>query len=207
MAAVLPLEQLLDARRLWRGTAAPAVVHDGLATGIDALDAALPGGGWPATSLTEVLIGADGVGELQLLWPALARLTETGNNVVLVAPPYTPHGPAWRTAGVRLSRLIVVHADRTHALWAAEQSLRAGSCGAVVCWPGTADDRALRRLQVAAETGGTAGFAIRPASTLSNPSPAPVRVAISAAAREVLVVKCRGALPPSRPIPFPRVAH
>ncbi|MBE0549022.1 MAG: hypothetical protein IH627_15505, partial [Rubrivivax sp.] len=36
------------------------------------LDAQLPGGGWPARVLTELLLSHAGVGELRLLAPALA---------------------------------------------------------------------------------------------------------------------------------------
>ena len=41
-----------------------------------------------------------------------------------------------------------------------------------------ADDRALRRLQVAADTGGTMGFVFREARAERNPSPAALRIAI-----------------------------
>ena len=52
-----------------------------------ALDARLPGGGWPASGLCEVLQAAPGVGELALVWPALARLSQRDRPIVLVAPP------------------------------------------------------------------------------------------------------------------------
>ena len=42
-------------------------------SGYAALDAALPGGGWPEAALVEVLLAADGLGELSLLLPTLAR--------------------------------------------------------------------------------------------------------------------------------------
>ena len=86
-----------------------------------------------------------------------------------------------------------------HALWAAEQCQRSGSCGAVLCWPRQASDRALRRLQVAAETGQTLGFAYRPASAAHNPSPAALRLLLEGPA-QVRVLKCRGGLAPARVI-------
>lgn len=87
MGAVVALDSLLDARRVWRGqpTAVPAA--NPLPTGHAALDAALPMGGWPEHALSEVLLPADGVGELALVWPTLARMTRAGDEVVLVAPP------------------------------------------------------------------------------------------------------------------------
>jgi hypothetical protein len=58
-------------------------------------------------------------------------------------------------------------------------------------------------LQVAAETGQALGFAFRPLKAAINPSPAALRIALDAAARQLRVLKCRGGIPPTRPIPFP----
>lgn len=206
-AQVVELEGLLKDRHVWRGATPHPAVPDGLPTGWALLDQVLPTGGWPLASLSEVLIASDGVGELELLWPSLARLTAQDGLVVVVAPPYRPYAPAWHAAGVRLDRLHVIHADARGALWAAEQCLRSGACAAVLCWPQTTDDRLLRRLQVAAETGQCQGFAIRPMHAARNPSPAALRVAIEpGATRQLRVLKCRGANPPTRPVPFPRTA-
>ncbi|HEX8777161.1 MAG TPA: translesion DNA synthesis-associated protein ImuA, partial [Rhodanobacter sp.] len=147
-------------------------------------------------------IPADGVGELQLLWPTLARLSQAAERIVLVAPPYLPFAPAWRQAGVDLGRLQVVRAGTPRdALWATEQCLRSGSCGAVLCWPLDADDRALRRLQVAAASGRTLAFATRPLAAAMHPSPAALRIAIDAAPAQWRVLKCRGGAAPAQPIP------
>jgi cell division inhibitor SulA len=207
MGAVLSLDGLLDARRVWRGSPAPAQAPVAeWPTGCAALDAVLPSGGWPPSSLSEILLPADGVGELQLAWPVLARLTCAGRAVVLVAPPYDVHAPAWAAAGLDLAHLHRVHADPRDALWAAEQCLRSGACGAVLCWPAKADDRALRRLQVAAEAGQCIGLAFRPLQVAINPSPAALRVAIDAPSattpRQLRVLKCRGANAPARAIEF-----
>ena len=59
--------------------------------------------------------------------------------------------------------------------------------------------RALPRLQVAAETGQTLGFAYRPASAAHNPSPAALRLLLEGPA-QVRVLKCRGGLAPARAI-------
>ncbi|MHA3884428.1 translesion DNA synthesis-associated protein ImuA [Stutzerimonas degradans] len=199
MTSVVALDRLLDARRVWRGQAivAPAASQP---TGHAALDAALPGGGWPEAALSEILLAAPGTGELRLLWPTLARLTVAGERVVLVGPPHLPYPQAWLTAGVDLRQLSIVQASGREALWATEQCLRSGSCGAVLCWPRQADDRALRRLQVAAETGQTLAFAYRPQADALNPSPAALRLAIDAHPAQLRVLKCRGGLAPARPI-------
>lgn len=206
MGAVLALDALLESRHVWRGQP-QALVPSAYPTGLAALDAALPTGGWPEAALTELLLPADGIGELQLLWPTLARLSQGDDPVVLVAPPYVPYAPGWHRAGVHLPRLQVVQARGRDTLWAAEQCLRSGACAAVVCWPWQADDRALRRLQVAAETGQCLGFAFRPLKAATNPSPAALRIALHAVPRQLRVLKCRGGLAPTQPIPFPLSQH
>jgi cell division inhibitor SulA len=200
MGAVVALDRLLDARTVWRGTEAQAPDAAPQPTGHAALDACLPQGGWPDHALTEILMPADGVGELGLVFPTLARLTQAGQRVVLVAPPYRVHAPGWAHVGIRLARLQVVQAGARDALWASEQCLRSAACAAVLCWPQQADDRALRRLQVAAESGRCLGFAFRDAMHARNPSPAALRIRIEAGTRQVRVLKCRGGLAPARPI-------
>jgi hypothetical protein len=202
MGAVISLDALLDEQRVWKGrTSAPPRCP--YPSGHAALDRALPTGGWPASALTEILIPADGSGELRLLWPSLAQLSVGGERIVLVAPPYVPYPHAWQAAGVDLQQLVVIDANPRDALWAAEQCLRSGSCGAVVCWPGMVDDRALRRLQVAAETGQTLAFACRPSHAAINPSPAALRIVLDSRPQQLRVLKCRGGLAPVSPIPFP----
>lgn len=199
MGAVVSLDGLLDERRVWKGR--PLTQPRGQQpTGHGALDAVLPGGGWPPGALTELLLAGEGAGELHLLWPSLARLTASGERVVLVAPPFIPYPPAWLAAGIDLRWLSLVEATRAEALWAAEQCLRSGSCGAVLCWPQQVDDRALRRLQVAAETGQTLAFACRPQQAALNPSPAALRIAIDLQPAQWRVLKCRGGLAPAAPI-------
>jgi cell division inhibitor SulA len=64
----------------------------------------------------------------------------------------------------------------------------------------TADDKALRRLQVAAESGQCLGVAFRPARAAANPSPAPLRLQLDADGDgpRLRVLKCRGAQPPAQ---------
>lgn len=200
MAAVVSLESLLDTRRIWRGQASHAPSVHCPSTGHAALDAALPGAGWPGAALSEILMAHTGIGELRLLWPTLARLTQAAERVVLVGTPYLPCPRAWAAADINLEYLSLVQAQGRDALWAAEQSLRSGSCGAVLCWLPQADDRALRRLQVAAETGQTLAFAYRPLAQACNPSPAALRLAVEAQPSQLRVLKCRGGLAPQRPI-------
>ncbi|HDX0791238.1 MAG: DNA lesion error-prone repair protein ImuA, partial [Stenotrophomonas maltophilia] len=84
------------------------------------------------------------------------------------------------------------------------QCLRSAACAAVLCWPHQADDRALRRLQVAADSGQCLGFVFREAQAARNPSPASLRLQLDHG--QVRVLKCRGGLPPAQPLPL-AIAH
>ncbi|HEY0503853.1 MAG TPA: translesion DNA synthesis-associated protein ImuA [Lysobacter sp.] len=197
----VPLESLLSARTVWRAGRSAASAPVGEPTGFAALDALLPNGGWPHGALTELLIPADGVGELSLLMPTLSRLTGAGRLVALIAPPFCPYAPAWQGAGVDLRHLEIVRADPRGALWAFEQCLRSAAFSAVLGWPSNADGPALRRLQVAADSGECLGFAVRDRRHAGNPSPAALRIECANGAWHVR--KCRGGQAPAQPFALP----
>lgn len=183
---------------VWRGRRSVAPVP-ATATGFPVLDALLPGQGWPVGGLCEVLHPLDGVGELALVLPALARLAcDALRPVVWVAPPYWPFAPALRAHGLDLAHVRVIQAAPQQALWAAEQCLRAGCCAAVLVWPQRIDGTALRRLQLAAETGRCHAFVFRDARHAGDASPAPLRLAVRREHGEPVlrVIKCRGLLAP-----------
>ena len=54
-----------------------------------------------------MLLASPGVGELALVWPTLARLSQQQQTVVLIAPPHLPHAPAWARAGLALGQVQV----------------------------------------------------------------------------------------------------
>lgn len=192
------LDALLRNRRVWRGR--PAALPPSLApSGWPQLDAALPAHGWPESALSEILLSTEGIGELRLVLPLLARLTRAGRRIVLVAPPHRAHAPAWQAAGVALERVTVVVTPPAQGAWAMEQCLRSGACAAVLGWLERADDRTLRRLQVAAGVGSAPAFLFRPRAALANASPAALRVEVTPG--QLRVRKCRGRVP-STAIPF-----
>ena len=202
-AEVVPLESLLSARTVWRAGRHAASVPLGESTGFAALDALLPHGGWPHGALSEVLIPADGVGELALLLPTLSRLTQAGRLVALIAPPFCPYAPAWQRAGVDLRHLEIIEAPSRGALWAFEQCLRSAAFSAVLGWPSNADGPSLRRLQVAADSGECLGFAVRDSRHANNPSPAALR--IERVEDVWRVRKCRGGQVPTQAFALPSV--
>jgi len=198
------LEQILQRHPVWRG-AALGRISETISTGYAALDRQLPGGGWPAGALTEVLGLQEGIGELQLVLPALAALSAAGKRVVWLAPPHLPYAPALAAAGVDLAHLAVVRAPgRRDALWAAEQVLRAGPCHALLGWFRHARYEELRRLAVAAEASRAFVVLFRPSAVANEPSPAGLRLALEPVGEElaVKILKRRGA-PLSAPLHLP----
>ncbi len=189
------LDKLLRHPGIWQAERGRAAPYGSLSTGFVDLDQVLPGGGWPLGSLTEIVAEGAGIGELRLVVPALSRLSKEGRWIAWIAPPHIPYAPALAARGVELSRLLLVRTDSTaDALWAAEQVLRSGSCGAVLAWPAEVDQRSLRRLQLAAETGRCWGLLFRPPTHDRQSSPAAVRLKLEPSSRGVAVqvLKCRG---------------
>src|SRR6185437_11574936 len=129
--------------------------------------------------------------------------TQTDRPIVLIAPPYPPCVAGWRCAGVDMRQVeIVSTADDKYALWATEQCLRAGCCAAVLAWPRQADDRSLRRLQVAADSGRALAFVFRDRACAAQASPAALRLEIEIAPPRLRVRKCRGGPIPASAVPF-----
>lgn len=209
------LDQVLMRADVWRGAGFARVAAE--PSGHAALDAHLPGGGWPVGALTELLLETEGIGEMQLVLPWIGRLTRAGGRAALIDPPYLPFAPALAEAGVVLPRLLVVRPGTGDGgLWALEQALRNGACGAVIGWHGfegphrVAADRSacpalrelggaeLRRLQLAAETGRTTALLFRPAPAAVQPSTAALRLRLSAGHGgdlQIDLLKARGGRP------------
>jgi cell division inhibitor SulA/protein ImuA len=188
------LEAVFNHPAVWRGNGCARVAIPSASTGFPELDAALPGGGWPAAALTEIYATHPGIGEMQLVMPAAARLTQAGRWLTLVAPPYIPYAPALAAHGLKLSRLLVVRAGTAEErFWACEQALRYPDCGAVLAWIDQVPERALKRLQLAAEGGNAIALLFRSARVIPA-SPAALRLQIEASPDRTLVrvLKRRG---------------
>jgi hypothetical protein len=188
------LQELLAHPSVWRGRSRAAIPT--LSTGFAALDAGLPGGGWPCHGLIEVLTPHPGVGELYLLLPALAALSRLSPDrwCTWVSPPHEPFAPALEAHGVELSRMLVV---RTHLpLWAHEQALKSGATSLAMAWLPRASARAIRRLQLAAEQGRALGVLYRSQKYASEASPAMLRVLLEPMANQhgarLSLLKSRG---------------
>jgi protein ImuA len=84
-AAPLPLPPAV-----WRANQLGRAATPVLASGYDELDAELPGGGWPLSALTELLLPHAGIGELRLLAPVLAAQQREQRCLMWFDPP-APH--------------------------------------------------------------------------------------------------------------------
>jgi protein ImuA len=202
----VPLDELLTHPHIWRGRHAPRGMET-LPSGHRLLDVALPGGGWPRAGLIEILAEHRGTGELRLIVPLLRHFSRDDGQgaergwIAWIRPPYVPYAPALAEAGIDVSRILLVHArDDGEALWATEQALRSAGCEVVLAWADRVSGQALRRLQLAAEENGLPVMLFRPGSALGVPSPAVLRMYLTAGDEAHLsVVKSRGGRPASLP--------
>lgn len=197
---------------LWRASQLAHGRRRGIDTGFAALSAQLPEQGWPCGVLIELLLAQNGIGELRLLRHAL-RSTDK-QRVALLQTPQQANAAGWHTLGIPATALLDLHAGKmADALWAAEQVLRADSCGALLFWQPQIQHTALRRLHLAAQSGNTLFFLLRPLSCASQSSPAPLRLALRPAADgiDISFIKRRGPQP-ERPLyialhPSPNLFH
>ncbi len=157
------------------GTLQPSVP-----SGHAALDAQLPGGGWPSGCLTELMVRALGMGELRLLAPALRLLAQSGKQILMLAPPSMPYAPALAALGIPPESFLVVRASRgADRLWAIEQSLKSNSFGALLAWlDADVPPEALRRFHLAARQARGPVFLFRPMAAQNQASAAPLRMAL-----------------------------
>ena len=176
-----------------------------LATGHAALDAQLPGGGWPVGAMVEILLAQSGQNEWRLLLPALAR--SNPGPVVLVGAPHMPFGPGLSAQGLAPERLLwIAAAEPAPRMWACEQALRCADVVAVLAWLPQARADQLRRLQMAASEHAKLLFVMRPAYAQAESSPAVLRLLASLQAGndgvQLEILKRRGP-PLIRPVCLP----
>jgi protein ImuA len=179
---------------VWRGRELAQAQEKTLSTGHPALDAHLPGRGWPLGCLVEVLQAEAQQHVWQLLGPGVAAAIAGGDPAVLVHPPYQPFGPSLRAQGIAPERLLCVQAERPSArLWAAEQALRCADVSAVLAWVPQARAEELRRLHLCARAGQKLLVLFRPLQVRDQSSPARLRLLVQGTETlEVLVLKRRG---------------
>ncbi|MEZ5653895.1 MAG: translesion DNA synthesis-associated protein ImuA [Burkholderiaceae bacterium] len=212
MSAQPPVPAL---RHVWRASRLASPVVTAMDSGFARLNAELPGGGWPASVLTELITRESGIGELRLLVPLLRRLTRERKVVVLLAPPLLPYAPALASFGIDLDYLLMIEANNpADRLWAVEQTLASASFGALLAWLPERRTRPehLRCMQLAAQGASGPVFLFRELAAQFDVSPAPLRLLLLPRPAEQLsvqILKRRGpvmAMPMMLDLPRPLAA-
>ena len=140
------LESLLDHGHLWRGKG--QYTQGFHSTSFIELDQVLPHGGWPQDAIIELISATPGLGDMALVLPELARLSQQEGVVACIAPPWLLHGPMLEESGVCLERLLCVPATANQSQrtqkpkqdslksqqWAAEQIIKSGGCNGLLYW-------------------------------------------------------------------------
>ena len=176
----------------------------GVATSFAVLDAFLPWRGWPIGAMTEIMTDTLGCGELSLLLPLMARLTQEKRPILCIGAPHTLFAPALAQVGIDPAYVTQINPSSTlkhnkENLWSTEQALKTGLPGMVVLWSPTHGHclpETLRRLQLATIGRDTMLIHFRGKSCMSQPSPAWLRFGYAADDTHIRlqVLKCRGRL-------------
>ena len=196
------LENLIKRNDIWLASKISKDISQGISSTYPLLDQHLYGSGWPRDGLAELLLNKLGIGELRLLTPALAKLSQEQNRWLLwVSPPYIPYAPALAMAGINLDKVLIVKTTTLeNTLWVIEKALASKSCSAVLAWPdyqtnnqtnttngaskkhfkSALKEKQLRRLQVASKEGQSLGVLFRNTNAARNSSPAELRIQLQA---------------------------
>jgi protein ImuA len=164
-----------------------------ISTGSPALDGLLPAGGLRRGTLVEYLTeepGGNGAGTLAL--GAAREACQEGRALVVVEARSEIRGQRSEIGGGRfypvvaagwgidLAKVLVLRpTSEADAVWALDQALRCRGVGAVWAACDRLDMRNFRRLQLAAECGGTVGLLIRPARLRGQPTWADIQWMVS----------------------------
>lgn len=157
---------------------------DVVSTGTPALDELFPGRGIPRGSLVEWLEAEEAGGAVTLSLAVGGQVVPRGWPMILIDPSRELSPLALKTLGMDLTRLVLVHPEtEREALWVCEESLRCRGVGLV--WMNfigvsrtQGNGTSVRRLQLAAEEGGTIGFLLRPEAARRQPSWAKTRLLV-----------------------------
>ncbi|GGY43346.1 hypothetical protein GCM10011297_15150 [Bacterioplanes sanyensis] len=183
------LQHMLQQGQVWQAER-PSLIES-VSSGYPALDETLPGGGWNLGAVHELYSHAPGQGELSLLLPALAQLSQQPRWIVWVGAPWMPNATALAMAGVNCERILLVHPkDYQQAMWSMEEALRSGHCSAVLGWPTQWHKAHIRRLQIAAAEQQALCW-LWPQTPLDvSGSPAAIRLGVRRASHQQVEIEC-----------------
>jgi hypothetical protein len=147
-------------------------------TGCDALDRLLPDGGLRPGSVVEWLSPGPGSG-VTLLALSAARGVLASGTTVMCDRERCLYPNAWPAVLTDMRRVLLVRAkDNADHAWAITQSLRSPAVAVVWARLAQVNDRASRRFQLAAESGGTLGLFVRPQQARGKPTWADVQLCV-----------------------------
>lgn len=147
--------------------------HEKKSTGFPRLDQALADGGLRRGSLTEWVGDVEGSGAVSLALAIAANILSDQGTLVFIDDAgergdFHPNGAL--QLGIPLERTLVVRPETAKSvLWAWEQSLLCPGIAVTFGKINTRNDRAIRRLQIAAEASGGMGFLIPPIGHSGTP--------------------------------------
>lgn len=114
---------------------------------------------WQQTDVSSIASQSLGKKELKQLAPQLAQLSQQGRWIVLISPPNIGYKQLLAQAGVRMDRVLLVHAkDEVETLWAMEKALTSGTSSAVIGWTQCLDSKDQRRLKIVAKSARALGI-------------------------------------------------
>lgn len=142
------------------------------------IDRILPEGGLAKGAVHEVLVADPGAAAAF----AVLLAARMGGVVLWLDRVPDAYPPGLLALGLPPELLLVAHAaDARDLLWGAEEALRSGALGSVIAFLDRLDLASSRRLQLAAEAGGTLGLLLRPDRARPAPSSAATRWRVGAA--------------------------
>jgi len=166
-----------------------------LTTGYADLDAILPDGGWPEDDLVELITPQWDFSELQLLLPIMKTVTDQKKTILWIAPPYISYAPSLVSAGIDISRVTTVKADRScqDVLSSIEKALSNKECAMVITWLDWLPNAVVRRIQRAFRKGNTFGVLLRQHEQKDSPAPLRLRVKAENDGLRIVTLQTQGA--------------
>jgi protein ImuA len=143
---------------------------DLLPSGLGPLNPLLPGGGFRGGTLVEWLAEGEGTGVSVLALRSVLPWLSNGETCVVIDEDQEFYPAFLAALGVDLAQLLLVHPGPRDVWWALEQALRCRGVAVTVGSLQAAPDRILRRLRLAAESGGGIGILLRPAALRDQPT-------------------------------------
>ena len=173
------IQQLLQNHGIWKASD-KCTLQPVLSTGYKILDDQLHYSGWPQGALSELLLQHNGIGEIRLLSPLLAQLSQQSGYITWINPPFLLNAPALADRGLQLNKIIIVQTNSVQeSIWSAQQAMVSQACSAVLVWlPKKILATEIRKLSLAAKTGNCWGIIFRDQSLQLQSSSAALRIVL-----------------------------